>query len=137
MMTTRRCYLPGAAALSLLVFTLGCGGPVPYTVSGKVTFNGKPVPAGYITFAPDGSKGNSGPGGGAPIRDGEYRTEPGKGIVGGPYVVRIVGTEGVPATIQGEQVPEGRPLFAPYVTEVDLPHDSTVRDFEVPTSPAK
>jgi hypothetical protein len=40
--------------LSLLAFG-GCGpsGPTTYPVSGTVTFNGEPIPTGYITFTPD------------------------------------------------------------------------------------
>lgn len=44
-------------ALSALLFT-GCApaGPTTYPVSGKVTWNGQPLPDGFIIFeAPDGS----------------------------------------------------------------------------------
>jgi hypothetical protein len=32
------------------LFSLGCGGPFSGSVSGKVTYNGKPLPGGYVTF---------------------------------------------------------------------------------------
>ena len=49
---TRRCTLAAALMASLTV--LGCGGakksPALFAVSGNVTFNGKPVPAGFVSF---------------------------------------------------------------------------------------
>ena len=46
-------------SISLLVLAVaaaGCGGDGANRVSGKVTFNGKPLPAGKIYFTPDGAK---------------------------------------------------------------------------------
>ena len=117
---------------ALLLLAAGCGGSGSSTVSGKVTHKGKAVPKGFITFIPDTSKGNSGPGGGAEIIDGEYSTADGKGISGGPYIVQIVGFDGVPYTESGEEIPEGKSLFNKYETTVDFPKDSTVKDFVVP-----
>jgi len=54
-------------ALGLLA-AVGCGSKGS-TVSGTVTFNGKPVPEGYINFYP--ADGKSAPAGGA-IKDGRY-----------------------------------------------------------------
>lgn len=123
-------YLP----LVLLAFSVaGCGSSDGlYEVSGQVTYQGKPVPSGYIKLIPDTSKGNSGPGGGAEIVDGTYRTPSGKGVVGGPYIVEIVGTDGVPYTESGEEIPDGKPLFKAYETTFDFPKETTVKDFEVP-----
>lgn len=70
-----------------LLAALGCGGgaePTRYVVSGSVTYGGQPVPKGFVTFEPDDSQGNSGPGGGAPIENGRYRTTSEAGVVGGP-----------------------------------------------------
>jgi hypothetical protein len=39
-------------ALLLLFCVTGCGGPGPVKVSGKVLFNGSPLPGGLITFRP-------------------------------------------------------------------------------------
>ena len=50
--------------IGLLLF-IGCNrdtGPARYDLKGSITYAGKPVPAGYILFAPDKSKGNDGPG---------------------------------------------------------------------------
>ena len=45
-----------------------------FDVSGTVTFNGQPVPAGQVVFSPDLSKGNDGPQGYAEIHGGRYDT---------------------------------------------------------------
>ena len=52
-----------------------------YTVSGTVTFNGKPVPMGLVFFDPDTSKGNSGRQGFANIQGGKFTTA--QGVRGG------------------------------------------------------
>src|SRR5262245_6884959 len=59
-----------------LAFTLGCGGTDKKVaqLKGKVTFKGQPVPAGYISFTPDATKGNQGSVKVAQIKDGEYDT---------------------------------------------------------------
>ncbi len=117
--------------LGILLAVAGCGedGPKRYQVSGRVTYQGNPIPVGEVVFEPDPSKNNSGPGSVAQIKDGAYRTEPGMGVVGGPYIVRIVGFDGVPA---GDST-QGTGLFsAPWETTVDLPQEDTVQDFEVP-----
>lgn len=109
-------------------------GPSRFDLSGKVTYQGTPVPAGEITFTPDTEKGNSGPGTMATIRNGEFRTPPGKGTIGGPHVVRIIGhaamAEGAAPPPGEEAAPVGR-LFKEYVTNVDLPASAATHDFEV------
>ncbi len=121
-----------------LFVTSGCGGgddgPPRYQLSGNATFAGKPIPKGFITFSPDASKGNSGPGSGAAIENGRYVTEEGKGVVGGPHVVKIVGTDGVPATESGEELPDGKSLFKPFEASADLPKENGEKDFDVPDS---
>lgn len=114
--------------------TIGCGGGGPdrHQVSGRVTYKGEPVPKGFVTFMPDTSKGNSGPGGGAAIVDGQYRTEPGKGIVGGPHLVRIVGYDGVATQESGEELPDGKSLFIPVQLQITFPTENSERDFELP-----
>ncbi|WP_425614781.1 hypothetical protein NA78x_004660 [Anatilimnocola sp. NA78] len=129
--------------LSLVVGAVGfagCGptleGPTRYPVSGKVTFNGQPVPKGTIILEPDIERGNSGPGGGAEIVNGQYDTKLEAGVVGGAYKVRINGTDGVPVTESGETLAEGKPLFPTYETVVEFAKEKTVKDFEV-GQPAK
>ncbi len=113
----------GLVALGVL---LGCGegsGPKRYRVSGKVTFDGKPIPYGDVLFTPDDAKKNTGPQGIATIRDGKFDTSAaaGKGYGGGPAVVRVTGLTG-----------EGGKLLCEYEFRVDLPHGNATHDFDVP-----
>jgi hypothetical protein len=113
----------------------GCGSNEPnrYEVSGTVQFDGAPVPAGYIVFEPDSAQGNRGPGGGAKIVAGRFATESGNGVVGGPHLVRIHGTDGVPVELPGEGLnTDGTVLFPDYETRVDFPRADTTHDFTVP-----
>ncbi len=123
------------AALVFLTGVIGCGrstGIERYDLSGEVSFQGQPVPKGYITFAPDKKAGNQGPGANATIIDGRYETLPGQGTVGGPHVVRIVGNDGVPYEAEpGMTVPVGKPLFPPHEIRVDLPRETATQDFAV------
>lgn len=124
--------LLGAALAMLVMF--GCAdsnGPSQYTLSGSVLYQGKPVPAGEITLSPDGDRGNTGPGSIAAIKDGKYQTLPGKGIVGGAYVVQIIGFDGVPVD---EMSSAGTALFPPYETRVEFPRESTTHDFTISPS---
>lgn len=120
-----------AFSLTAACVAPGCGGssgPERYPLQGAVTYDGQPVPGGSIEFEPDGSKGNRGPAGYATIENGRYATLPEKGIVGGPHVVRITGTDG---KATGES-PYGTPLFPQYKTTADLPREAGSHDFNVP-----
>lgn len=125
-----------AAWLSAMMLVAGCGksdGPQRYSLSGQVTYGGQPVPAGQIVFEPDSSANNKGPQGYADIKDGKYRTEPGKGTVGGPHRVRITGYDGLTT----DESKPTKPLFAEYQTKTDLPTADGTKDFEVPASSKK
>ena len=76
------------AASVLLVPLVGCGdsGPARYGVFGTVTFNGKPVEAGSITFLSANSKS---PVAGSPITDGKYEVPEDAGLLAGDYLVSI------------------------------------------------
>jgi len=128
---------------ALALFAAGCGsrsGVDLFSLSGSVTFDGKPVPAGTVTFEPDSAKGNRGPGAVAQIKDGRYSTARGTGHTGGQYLVRILGYDGVPTTIDGKPggmtLPDGKLLFPPYQTTANLPKASAEQNFEVPASAA-
>ena len=115
----------------LLMLSAGCGGvdgPARYRVSGEVRYEGQLVPAGEIVFRPNTNKGNDGPGSVARIRDGRYETEPGRGVVGGAYVVEIVGFDGVPSP----ESLDGSVLFSPQTEELEFPLATTTRDFDLP-----
>jgi hypothetical protein len=75
--------LAGAAGL-----LSGCG-PSAASVFGEVTYDGKPVEDGYITFTPADGKGKDA---GGPIASGRYRiTE----LPPGPKVVKVIGVKKV------------------------------------------
>ena len=110
----------------------GCGvqdGPKRYKLNGSITMaNGKPVPAGEISFEPDGAQGNKGPGSMVQIKDGKYSVPLDQGVVGGKYIVTITPFDGVAF---GESL-QGKPLTpVPYVEKVDLPTENSTRDFKV------
>ncbi len=134
-MTHRMSFIRFCCLTVLTLSLAGCGGgndgPERFAVSGRITFEGQPVPMGFIKFTPDTSQGNSGPGAGAPIENGTYSTPSGKGLVGGPHIVEIAGWDGVPITESGETLPEGTELFPLYHTRFDFPKDDGEHDFAV------
>jgi hypothetical protein len=116
------CLLAGGAAP-------GCtdDGPKRFRVSGDAVFDGRPIPHGDVLFTPDDSKKNSGPQGIAVIKDGKYDTAAagGKGIAGGPTVIRVTGL--------GE--PGGK-LLCEYEYKADLPREDATHKVEVPAKAA-
>jgi hypothetical protein len=127
--------------LGVLSSLAGCGGSgeiARYDLSGEILFDGKPVPQGYLQFAPDRKQGNSGPGTSATIMDGRYQTVEGLGIIGGPHIVKITGTDGIPyKTEDGLKIPIGRKIFPEYEVRVDFPRESSTHTFEVPVPQGK
>ena len=108
----------------------GCAdnGPPRYRLTGEVTYDGKPIPYGDVLFTPDGAKGNSGPQGIAQIRNGRYDTDgaEGKGIGGGPTVIRVTGFTA-----------EGGKLLCEVEVNADLPKDGGTHNINIPkTKPA-
>lgn len=128
------CVRPRRFAIGLLaaagLLIAGCGGSKLYEVSGRVTYDGRPLPAGVIYFDPDVTRQNDGPQGYALIKDGAYSTaaQGGRGVAGGPHVVRIEGFDGRP----GAELPLGKPLFTDYQERRDLPRARSAQDFNVP-----
>ena len=115
---------PGLATCVLLLSAWGCSKqpPTRFDLSGTVTFDGRPVPAGLITITADLSKGNDGPQGVAEIHDGRFDTRSlDKGAPSGPVILLI---DGVGA--------DGKPLFSGYKLSLELPKEATHRDIEVP-----
>ncbi|MBN2293266.1 MAG: hypothetical protein JXM70_12620 [Pirellulales bacterium] len=118
-----------------MAFCLGCGsgGPERFDVSGTVTFNGQPIPAGQVFFTPDASKGNSGPQGNCKIVDGSFSTasEKDQGAIGGPHIVQVLGFDGVPVKSPDYTVEEGTALFPSVEAPVDLPKGNAELTLEV------
>src|SRR5262245_62070959 len=110
----------------------GCGGTEKKVgqLKGKVTFKGVPVPAGFISFTPDASKGNQGSVKVAQIKDGEYDTSlaADPGVTPGPTVIRIAGFDGkkIPYWAQGKQI------FNIYELRDTLAEGEAKKDFTVP-----
>jgi hypothetical protein len=129
----KRC---GVVLFIVLAGFSGCSsrqaGPQRFAVAGRVTFDGKPVPAGRIALEPDTAAGNSGPAGYGNIVAGRFTTYPRMGAVSGPQIVRISGFDGIAS---GEMV-EGKELFPEYTTTVELPAKATTIDFDVPRAAA-
>lgn len=123
------------AALSLAG---GCSSqttPKREQLSGKVLFNGKPVPAGSIAFVPDSGKGNQGAATVAQIKDGMFDTakEANSGFQPGPNLVTISGFDGKPLS----QFPQGKQIFNPYQKSLVLEEGKKKMDFNVPASAAE
>jgi hypothetical protein len=124
---------------TLLLSTLllaGCGGsdgPPRYDLTGSITFGGNPIPRGSLTFSPDSSQGNSGPGATAGIIDGKYATQEGKGVISGAHIVVVQAYDGVPVETDGEGMdPNGTSLFPSYTMQISVPENGGTLDIEVP-----
>lgn len=115
--------------LIFLCSVVGCGGSssdlTKYDYSGTVTFDGNPIPVGYISFEPDSVPG---PGSMAKIIDGHYETPTGKGLLGGPYRILISGFEGNGSP---EALGDGTPIFVDYHLKMTLPEESKTQNFEI------
>jgi hypothetical protein len=122
-------------AICIATFILaGCGdtdGLKRYRVTGTIKFKGSPIPQGFIQFNPDTDQGNRGPGGGASIVNGKYDAPRSKGIVGGAYIIRITGSDGVSTKENGEEIDTGKPLFLPIEMQHKFPNEDTTWDFDV------
>jgi hypothetical protein len=114
-----------------IFFVTGCGGAKTYSLTGHVTFDGKPVPHGTITFLPKTDQTDAGAYAMTVIKEGNYKIEKGKlGLAEGNYSVIITGTNG----IAEEFHPQGIPLFIDYRTEFVFSQGIPQFDIEIPTS---
>ena len=116
--------LLACAAFSAVI---GCGGEsVPegrerMSASGKVTFDGNPVPAGGVSFMHKESGNN----GYCMIVDGAYTEEDGKGPVVGENTVTVTGLDMV----------DGKPLWSgSYSKDVTITKDGFNEDFAIVSS---
>lgn len=131
---------PIVAAILAMLATIGCttrdDGPRRYRISGEVNYDGKPLLAGKIYFAPDTEAGNSGPGGYADIVEGHYDTNIGraKGVVPGPQDVRVEGYDGQPS-IKNDFHPKGHLLFPVYQDHIEVPESASEHRFDIPLNP--
>jgi hypothetical protein len=119
----------GLAAALVLLAGCGPGEPKYYHVSGTVTYAGKPIPKGTVSFEPDASKGVRGQLGYADLVDSKFDTKAnGKGVLGGAYVIRVLGFDGKAAY----EAPYGTGLFPEYSVNKDLPKEDSTLSIDVP-----
>ena len=123
--------------MSVALLAPGCGDSGRYRVSGRVTFDGQPVPVGTVTFLPLGAGDRDRSAGFCRIESGQFDSRAGRSPMDGRHRVLISGFDGVAYTSKIgdllENNPEGRPLFPLYVVEVDIPTaQGTVLDCDVP-----
>ena len=118
-----RAVLLSILSLCVIAGCSGDKGPSRVDISGTATFAGAPIAFGEVTFIPDSKKGNSGPASSTSIKGGVFDTKKtGKGIVGGPTILRIIAFDGVP--IPEAELPNGTPLFPEYEMRADFPSAS-------------
>lgn len=132
-MTLDRRNLLGSGVLLFACFALGCKPATKVSqISGTVSFKGKPVPAGYITFTPDVGAGTLGQVVGFQILEGKYdsskNTPP--GLQPGTYKIRIGGFDGIKIPMWGQ----GKQIFNPIEDSFVVPDGTSTKDFEVPAS---
>jgi len=117
-----------------LAFVLGCTvKPKPAQLSGKVTFKGHAVPAGYIAFTPDVSNGGRGSIKVLQIKDGIYdssKEPPDQALAPGAYLLSINGFDGKPIPLWGQ----GKQIFNPVKDTYVVPEGVSTKDFTVPDS---
>lgn len=115
----------------LLLCSSGCGSGAGelerFSLSGEVTFDGTPVPSGTMTLEPDSSQGNQGPASHALIQDGKYTLPRERGIVGGPYIVKLSGYEPAGAGVDDL----GKPLFENYEVQINLSETTSNQPFHI------
>lgn len=118
------------------VVLVGCGrGPQRYEVTGSVTFDGVPVPAGRLVFTPDNKAGNPGPQGVARIEAGSIETLEDRRVIGGSHWVQILAFDGQ-AYEDGEGLQtQGRPLCGVVQAPVELPLGHAQLSIEVVQGP--
>jgi hypothetical protein len=121
------------AAAALLALAVGCSSQSkPAQLSGKVTFKGQPVPAGWISFTPDVAAGGLGPVKVYQIKEGVYDSsqEDQPGLLPGPHQVRIAGFDGKKIPYFGQ----GKQIFNPVEDKYTVPDGTSTKDFVIPES---
>lgn len=93
------------ALLAAIVLIAGCSQPIPEgrPLTGNVSFDGKPLASGYITFEPQSGQQTQA---GAEITAGKYQTQAQKFIAPGRYAVAIVGGAEMPPSDISPGTPE-------------------------------
>ena len=127
----KRRLLGGAALFALAV---GCSAKQEMAqLSGKVTFKGQPVPAGWISFTPEAGKGSVRV---CQIKDGVYDSskegDP-AGIHLGKNLVKIAGFNGKKEPLWGQ----GKQIFNPVDDVIEITPGTMTKNFVIPESAGK
>src|SRR5262245_33210768 len=120
-------------ATVVFALAVGCSSkPEMAQISGKVTFQGKPVPAGWISFTPEVGKGSVRV---CQIKDGVYDSsrESDPGIHLGKNQIKIAGFDGNKVPLWGQ----GKQIFNPIDDMFDVPAGGTTKDWVVPDAAGK
>ena len=109
--------------LALLINLGGCFSGSAGTVSGSVTYNGKPLEKGLITFSPTGSKGGTA---GGEVVGGKFRVEQ---IVPAPYQVSVAAVPELKIIMPGDPETKRKLSDAEIQAMIDsLPPDTTGKE---------
>lgn len=119
--------------LLLSIVVLGCGrGDVQRQhLRGKVTYQGRPVPAGLILFNPIQTEGKGGSRGGARIVQGTYDTQAKDGLAVPVGKTQVLVT-GYSKLAESEESGPAQPLFQGYETSVEVTPETTTFDINIP-----
>ncbi|TWT31663.1 hypothetical protein [Blastopirellula retiformator] len=110
-----------AACLAVSLLAAGCSSKEEtlQTISGRVTYQGNPVPIGVIQFSPDAAAGNQGMVGFAEIKEGKFNTaESGRGVESGPLTVSIDAYS--MQNVQPDITPHGKALVIGYKQKITV-----------------
>jgi len=110
-------------ALVIVISLCGCFSGSSGTVSGSVTYNGKPLEKGLITFSPTGSKGGTA---GGDVVGGKFRVEK---IVPAPYQVSVAAVPELKIVMPGDPETKRKLSDAEIQAMIDpLPPDTTGKE---------
>jgi hypothetical protein len=130
----RALHLPYLLVLLLLP---GCGEGFPrHRLSGKVTYQGKPVEYGTIVFEPEESIGKIAPTGFARIENGAFQTDRAESPTTGAYKVRVLGYDKSKMKLDAgpNEIIDTPELFPEHILRVEIPPPDGKLDIEVPAT---
>ncbi len=116
------------AAVAAAGLSAGCrdSGPPRYDLSGAVTYEGHPVPFGWLVFVPE-----NGPGASADIEGGRYQTPKGWGTVGGPHTIEVTAGGIVVPSMPNRGAATSEKLAFSCTLHRDIPKETTTWDIEI------
>ncbi|MCI0465065.1 MAG: hypothetical protein L0Z62_49725 [Gemmataceae bacterium] len=123
-------------AVAFLALVVSCSSkPQLAQLSGKVTFKGEPVPAGWISFTPDVGAGGLGQIKVFQIKDGVYDSsqEDPPGLNPGQHLIEIAGFDGKKIPFYGQ----GKQIFNPVKDQFMVPSGTSTKDWVIPESAGK